>query len=398
MNKNEIKKYRKGLLKLKFFFFVGRFNLTLPIKLLLNFHGKKIRIKEEPFLLFVNHVENLDPFYEFICFNTYIRNVISDHLARNKFVRRMLNFFVAPIVNNREKSTDILYNEIVNNIKAGVNVAVHIEGGKNTNGETAYISKRNAVLAKECGCPLITYRLSGGYVKTPRWAIKSRKGPTFGKVANIYSKEQIKNMSVDELYECILKDLYVNVYDEQRKEPHKYKGKKSAECAETTLYGCPKCQNIGTLKSCDDEIFCTCGFSAKIDEYGFWHGNDLPFDNIVEWDKFQKNLIKKLADEKKGTAELLFSDEKQTVSYLENDKIVVRSTDAKLELFGNCITITDKEKTVIPIEKIKKICYISRMNLLIVTEDHYYEIKSPYPRSATKYIVAVRYLKGKENK
>ena len=38
------------------------------------------------------------------------------------------------------------------------------------------------------------------------------------------------------------------------------------------------------------------------------------------------------------------------------------------------------------------------MTLLIVTDKVYYEIHSKKPRSATKYVVAVRYLSGKENK
>lgn len=398
MDKKERRRIRLGYQRMRFFYFFGRFNLTLPIKLCWNFRGKTIKIKEQPFLFFANHVENLDPGYEFLCVRRYIKYVISDHLVRRSFGKKFADFFFKAIVNHREENTDILYDDIIKNIKAGINVGVHIEGGKNTNGETAYISKRNAQLVKDCDCALITYRLTGGYIKTPRWAKYVGKGRTNGNIAHFYTKEEIRKMSVDELYSHILEDLYVNAYDEQRKNPTIYKRKRPAECAETMLYCCPQCKEFATLKTEDDKIFCSCGFEAKIDEYGFWHGKNLPFDDLVSWDKFQKDLLKELTESKKGTSDLLFSDNNQTVKYLENSKVKTVSKNASLSLYGDRLEIQSKNETIkLSFDDIKKIFYISRMNLLIVTKEHYIEVSSSYPRSATKYVVSVRYLQGKEN-
>lgn len=398
MEKKERRRIRLGYQRMRFFYFFGRFNLTLPIKLCWNFRGKTVKIKEQPFLFFANHVENLDPGYEFLCVRRYIKYVISDHLVRRNFGKKFADFFFKAIVNHREQSTDVLYDDIIKNIKAGINVGVHIEGGKNTNGETAYISKRNAQLVKDCDCALITYRLTGGYMKTPRWAKYAGKGRTNGNLAHFYTKEEIRNMSVDELYSHILEDLYVNAYDEQRKNPTVYKRKNPAECAETMLYGCPKCRKIATLKTNNDEISCSCGFKAKIDEFGFWHGKDLPFDDLVSWDKFQKSILKELVESKKGKNELIFFDDNQTVKYLENSKVKTISKNSKIFLYGNRFEIVTENETVnISLSEIRKIFYISRMELLIVTDEHYIEISSSYPRSATKYVVAVRYLQGKEN-
>ena len=397
MNKKERFITRLGYQRMRFFYFFGRFNLTLPIKLCWNFRGKTVKIKEQPFLFFANHVENLDPGYEFLCVRRYIKYVISDHLVRKKFGQLFAGFFFTPIINHREKSTDIMYDDIIRNIRAGINVGVHIEGGKNTNGETAFISKRNAQLVKDCDCALITYRLTGGYIKTPRWAKYAGKGRTNGNIAHFYTREEIRNMSVDELYSHILEDLYVNAYDEQRKNPLPYKRKCPAECAETMLYCCPVCKKFATLKTRDDKIFCSCGFEAKIDEYGFWHGEGLPFDDLVSWDKFQKQQLKSFVEAEKGSDELIFSDASQTVKFLESSRIEVVSENAMLSLYGNRIELKYGDDAIeIPVSNIKKIFYTSRMNLLIVTDEHYIEVTSSYPRSATKYIGAVRFLQGKE--
>ena len=124
------------------------------------------------------------------------------------------------------------------------------------------------------------------------------------------------------------------------------------------------------------------------------------FDDIVRWDKFQKGVLKELTESKKGTDELLFEDTEQTIYSLDkNGNRVLKAESACISLFGDCFEISDEGFTdMIPIESIKKISIAAKMNLLIVTDKTYYEIHSHKPRSAIKYVVAVRYLLGKENR
>ena len=391
------KNYKSGALRGKFFYFLGRNIIGDALLKSRDFKGERYKIGNEPFLLFANHADNLDPAYEIVTLRKYIRFVMSDHLTNNKFIRVFLKITASPIIKHHNESSDVLFEEIRNTARAGVSVGVHIEGEKTSTGETGYISKRNAVLAKECGCRLITYRLTGGYLKVPRWADEKRKGPIHGEIAHIYSVEEIKEMSVDELYECICKDLYVNAYEEQKVNPQKYIAENPAQSAEITLYGCPKCKKIGTLKSAGSCLSCGCGFKAVIDDYGFWYGDSLPFDNITDWDKFQKNLLKELTDKYRGAEVELFSDSKQIIYTLENNEINIKSSDAEFRLFGDRLEIESKDYSdIIPIENIKRINIAGKSNLLLVTNNKYYDIRCNTPRSASKYVVAVRYLQGKE--
>ena len=391
------KNYKSGALRGKFFYFLGRNIIGDALLKSRDFKGERYKIGNEPFLLFANHADNLDPAYEIVTLRKYIRFVMSDHLTNNKFIRVFLKITASPIIKHHNESSDVLFEEIKNTARAGVSVGVHIEGEKTSTGETGYISKRNAVLAKECGCRLITYRLTGGYLKVPRWADEKRKGPIHGEIAHIYSVEEIKEMSVDELYECICKDLYVNAYEEQKVNPQKYIAENPAQSAEITLYGCPKCKKIGTLKSAGSCLSCECGFKAVIDDYGFWYGDSLPFDNITDWDKFQKNLLKELTDKYRGTEVELFSDSKQIIYTLENNEKNIKSSDADFRLFGDRLEIESEDYSdIIPIENIKRINIAGKSNLLLVTNNKYYDIRCNTPRSASKYVVAVRYLQGKE--
>ena len=389
---------KKGVLRGKLLIFALRTVVKHPAVKILQFHDKEVRIKDKPYLVFANHSDAIDPAYIIKTTKKYVRFVMSDHVMRSGIVGKIYNLLDAPIVFEREKGTDVLYRAIVNNIKAGVNVAMYPEGAMTNTGETGYISRRNAALVKECDCTFVTYRGRGGYLKKPRWAKNSHKGPIFGEVVNVYTKEQIRAMSEDEIYQHIIEDLYVNIYDEQRKNPHEYIAEDPAEHAEIILYGCPKCKEIGKLRTKGDKIFCSCGFEASIDNYGFWHSPDMEFDNIVEWDKFQKVLLKKITDSKKSTTELLFSDDSQMIYSVANAEMVTLTENGSVSLFADRIELRlDNETKVIPLNEISSVKTSSKMNLLFVTEKGYFEVRSTYPRSATKYIVAIRYLQNKEN-
>lgn len=398
---NERKKkrqIRKGYRRSQFIIFAARNIIGPPFKKICDIECDKVRIKEEPFILMANHGHNFDAAAELAGIRNFMRFVMSDHLTRKPVMRVLLNFLATPIIYHREKGSDSLYNEVVDNLNAGINVCIHVEGGKTNNGETGYISKRNAQMVKDGNCALVTYRNKGGYLKAPRWAENKRSGKISGEVVRVYSREELNKMSVDEIYEHIKEDLKFNVYNEQINNPQVYSAEKPAESAEIILYACPKCKGIGTLTSKNDKLFCKCGFEARVDDYGFWHSKDMYFDDIVRWDKFQKGVLKELADSKKGTDELLFGDSDQIVYTLENENRVLLSENGRVSLYGDRIEITTENSVdSIQIENIKKISIAAKMNLLVVTDKCYYEIHSKTPRSAIKYVVAHRYLMGKES-
>lgn len=394
----DYKNIKKGVLRSKFFYSLIATTAGIPLVLVRNFRYKVGMVKEETFIMMSNHADNYDPAYSVLLTGRHMRFVMSDHLMRKATNRFLFDFLASPIVYRREKGSDELYDEIVRNCRAGVSVGIYVEGGKSNNGETGFISKRNALLVKDCDCALVTCRLKGGYLKSPRWADNKRRGPVFGEVVQVYTKEEIRAMSLDEIYGHIVSDLYVNAYEEQRKNPHKYIGDKPAQSAEIILYACPKCEQIGTLKTSGDEIRCGCGFLAKIDDYGFWHSEDMPFDDIVRWDKFQKDVIKRLAEKRRDTSDLMFSDDDQIVCTLENGNRVLQSENGRISLYSDRLEITyDGKKLCIPIMRIKRVGTASKMNLFIITDDEYYEIRSKKIRSAMKYKIAIRYLQGKEN-
>ena len=389
---------KKGVARAKFFYSLAATFLGIPLTLVRDFHYKPRLVKEETFIMMSNHADNYDPIYSVLLTGRHMRFVMSDHLTRKRFFRLLFRFLASPIVYKREKGSDVLYDEIVKNCQAGVSIGIYVEGGKSDNGETGFISRRNAQLVRDCGCALVTCRLKGGYLKAPRWADNKRKGPVFGEIVNIYTKEELDSMSLEDIYNSIVSDIYVNAYEEQRKKPHRYVADNPAQSAEIILYVCPACEQIGTLSTSGDKIRCDCGFSAETDDYGFWHSDAMPFDDIVRWDKHQKAVMKKLTETVRGTDSFLFGDDEQVIYALKNGNRQLLGDNGKIRLYGDSFEMLYKnERLSIPVGKIRRVSAASKMNLLIVTDKEYYEIHSRRVRSAVKYRVAIRYLQGKEN-
>ena len=364
---------------------------------LFGFHPKVYKPVEEPFLLVSNHTDGADPGFVLSDVRAYFRFTSSDHVMENPLIRAIFMFIGRPLINYQKDSSDVIYNNMLTSLKRGINVQLMAEARVTDTGETGYISPRNAHLVKEAGCGLITHRITGGYLTIPRWADERRKGPVYGEVVHHYTKAEIAQMSEEEIYEAMCRDLYVNAYDANRVKKQKYIAKDPAQSAEYVLYGCPKCGTVGKLHTKHDTIFCDCcDFEATVDDYGFWHSEDMEWDNIPDWDRYQKELIYKLIDEATDPDEVLVEHDEQLVSVMD-DKGDVHLADEHgvIRLYKDSIEVLwDGKSTRVKGTDVKNISYASKGTVCLVMEDENLRVKTKVPRAANIYVVGVRYMKG----
>ena len=100
----------------------------------------------------------------------------------------------------------------------------------------------------------------------------------------VYPAEQLVNMSPVEITDLINRDTYENAYESQRQNRWVYAGKNLAEGLDSVLFMCPKCGAEDTIQTDGDTFFCThCDLKGEYDEYGFLVGEDLPYDNVLDW-------------------------------------------------------------------------------------------------------------------
>lgn len=371
-------------------------------KILKHFHAEveAYTPKNDTFIIIGNHTDTMDPGYQMISLNRYVRFVAADFLVRvNAFTKLILGKLDGVIVKNRSKPSDVLIDEIMENLKAGIPVGLHAEGLITTNGETGYISPNTGKLVKDSGVALITYRIVGGYLRRPRWAETERSGPVYGKVVHEYSAEELKNYSVDEINELIRRDIYVNAFEQQKMHPHIYSGERLAEYVERTLYLCPKCNQIGTLHSHGNELTCECGYSLTYSEDGLFHSdkNEVIFDNILSWDKWQRKEWHSILQNSDG---LIFSEKNQIINKVDDGVPKELCSDGAINIYKDRFELLINGETVsLPLNDLKRVQNASKQNLVLINkENDYYLLKSSVPRSSDKYVAAYYYLTDREYK
>ena len=247
------------------------------------FKTERISKKDEPYIVIANHLTEVDMLMVAGAFSEHMYYVAGEHLLRTKAGPRM-KWGQDPIFTYKGSASIDTMREVIRRIKAGHNVMIFPEGSRSFNGETMKIDSSMAKLVRTAGCALATYHIEGGYFVAPRWAYTTRTGPMKGDIVNIYSSEDIRNMSVTELTDCINRDLYENAYETQRKNMYAYRGERLAEGLENYLVKCSCCGAFDTMVTEDDSFRCTeCGQSGRYTEKGFLEGEGLRFDSVYDW-------------------------------------------------------------------------------------------------------------------
>ncbi len=362
---------------------------------------KRYKPKSKNFIVIGNHSDGLDPIYIMCSLKKYIRFVAGDHVILNPWAKFFLKTVSGWIIKDRDNDASVLFKDMKAAADEGMPTGIFVEGTITPNGETGFFSPRTGQFVKDLGVSLITYRTKGGFFHTPRWGTGLRKGPIRSKVIAEYSAEELQKMTGEEVNEIIKRDIYVNAFEEQRKKPRIYKGKNLAEHIERVLFICPHCEQVGIMHSKGNYLTCDCGYQVEFGRDGFFHESqkELVFDNVLDWDKFQKPLWKKMVLETPEKS-LIYEEKDQIVYTMIKRKRVELSDNATLRLYKDRfeLYLNPRQTVVMPVRNLKLVLNVSVQSLMFIDSEHFLYVKSKNPTAVAKYVAAWRYLIGKDYK
>jgi 1-acyl-sn-glycerol-3-phosphate acyltransferase len=340
-----------------------------------------------PFLLVANHVTDLDPLMVSCSFRQQMYFVASEHLFRKGILTKLLVWLVAPIARIKGSTDTVSAMNIMRALKHKSNVGLFAEGDKSWNGLTGRLHPTTARLIKASRAALVTYRLTGGYLSSPRWSKLSRRGRMRGRMVNVYTPEQLARMTAEEITEKINADIYEDAYETQRRDHIFYKGKALASGLENALYACPSCKKVCTLKSRGDEFSCTCGLTVKLNGYGFFEGERMPFETIAEWDAWQEKFLRRYARGLDG--EPIYDDQGQSLWRIGTDHSETLVTSGVLRLYKDRLVLGDFS---VALKKLYQMGVYGTSHVVFSAEGVNYEIKSDHMRSGRKYLTMYEIL------
>ena len=245
-----------------------------------------------PTLIISNHVTNYDPILVALSFpGRRFHFVASEHLFRMGFISKVLTYLFEPIARRKGVSGGDTAMAILRKLKEGKTVGLFAEGETTWDGKTGDVVSATGRMAKMSGCRLVTYRLEGGYFTAPRWGKGIRRGKMYGRIVGIYSPQELKAMSREEVQAVIERDIYEDAHARQLENPVAYGKRRRAEKLEAVLFQCPVCKKFGKLRSRGNYLRCGCGEKWAYTAFGTFEPT-APFENVAQWDAWQHQSIR----------------------------------------------------------------------------------------------------------
>lgn len=359
--------------------------VNIASKAIFNYDAEKCKEKG-PLLVMSNHNSDLDPLLVAYSFPNVLYFVASEDVMRSK-ARGFLSYVTDIIPRQKGGNASATVRKVLRHVAAGHDVCIFPEGNRSWDGNTRMMTPATGKMARMSSAKLVTYRTEGVYFSSPRWSGGSlRRGKTRGTIVGIYEPEYLKTLSSEEVQALIERDLFENAYERQRRKPVKFRGRKLAEHLETLLFACPHCHAEGKMRS-DGDYFCcdNCGMKLRYTPEGFFVGNDLIYDTVLDWNIWQNSFVEKKCLEAK-TGEAIFSDTQMELYSVSTGTSREFVCCGGLSLYSDKLVLPDK--TEIPVNRLTGMAVRGKQDIYFSSGGKNYLVKSSQIRCVSKYLTA----------
>ncbi|MBQ3481664.1 MAG: 1-acyl-sn-glycerol-3-phosphate acyltransferase [Oscillospiraceae bacterium] len=231
----------------------------------------RARPAEEPgsIVMIANHASRVD--YQFtapVCYPKKLNYVV----GYNEFFRFPTSLLlpVMQVIPKKNFTPDThAMRQILRVIHNGGNICLMPEGMSSITGMAQPVIPGGAKLIKKLGVPVYFSKISGGYLTYTKHCLDQRKGRIDVVVDRMFSAEQLREMSVEEIEDTMNRLLAHDDYMWNRKAHVRFDGKgQMAKHLDTLLYVCPKCGALYEMDCEGNTMRCRrCGNTVELDEY-----------------------------------------------------------------------------------------------------------------------------------
>lgn len=382
-----IKKRHKFVSNILRFIFKFYFKFRYRLKI-----DKPIKFKGGA-LIISNHTTTLDPIMIGSLFKDSLYYMASKDILQHKFIGKLLKFLVNPIGKEKGNSSDLnAIKDCLKVAKEDGKICVFAEGNRTFSGVLGNVDISIVKLAKMLKKPLIICNIMGGYPTDPRWARTIRHGRMSSKIKSIYQYDEIKDLSNDELYSLIIKDLSVDDYNYYES----YKGRNLAEHLEKVLYICPCCNEMHYIYTKKNKIYCkNCSLEVNYLKNLKFKANkeSFSFKNVLDWYNYQIDYIKN----KDINDELIYQD-KINIYEPRLYKSKRKVGTGYIKMYKDYFMFVLKNDFInLSFNDISAISLVGKMKMNIYTDDITYQLFKDDKTNLIKYMHLYYIIKGSEN-
>ena len=336
---------------------------------------------DRQYLILMNHQTAYDQFFVAEAFDGPVYYIATEDIFSMGLVSKLINWLQAPIPIKKQTTDLKAVKTCLRVAKEGGTICLAPEGNRTYCGRTVNMKPSIAKLAKTLRIPIAIFRIEGGYGIQPRWSDEVRKGRMKAYVSKVIEPEEFKNMSDEELFEIIEKELYVN----ESSADGEYTGKALAEYLDRVVYVCPDCGlaefvshgDIIECKKCHKQIRYLPTKELKCIT------SDFPFRFVGDWYDYQSDFVNKL-DVTQLTEQPVFTDKADISEVIVYQNKVPYRKNSTIRLYGDKVIIDDD--MIINFDDADLITVLGKNKLNIYWQDKIYQLKGDEHFNALKYV------------
>lgn len=249
---------------------------------------------KEPFVVIQNHEAKIDFYSSYNTVDRVFHCVMSNSFYQVSKIRKYMDMVGA--IPKQQFQTSIADLKLMKSaLDQGRSLLFFPQGLMTEDGIATNVPKATGKALKWFKHDVYIAKISGTYLTNPKWSKVLRKGKPTMSIYKIFSKEDLENLSQEEVEARVEKELYFDAYENQEINKIPYKKGDLIEGIHYPLYKCPKCEKEFVMESRKNEIYCTsCGNRGYADKLGFIYPKtkeDVVFKHPSNWSRFiQKGL------------------------------------------------------------------------------------------------------------
>lgn len=257
----------------------------------------KKAFRKKPVILLAGHASRPEFIYALSGFGRRDIHVICGY-------QNMCQKYIYPILLRLGVIAKYLYQPDLNSakqmlrvVREGRGLVLFPEGIQSTSGSNHPINPATVDLLRVCKLPVLLCTSEGAYLTKNRYSKDKKKGKMTFRYQVLFTEEEVKTLSKEELYHRLLEKFAYNDFEANRRNRVKFKGKTpNIEGLDNIIYRCPVCQKEFQMEVVGEEMTChACGFTVKMNEYYdlLPVKGELPFEDIDQWYKWQRRVLHK---------------------------------------------------------------------------------------------------------
>lgn len=335
--------------------------------------------KKGPILLLGNHVMAHDPGLYSLVLKEEVYVLVANEMLRHGLTTKIMNYLLGPVPTSVGVKDTSSIKKLLSIAKEKKSIGIFPEGATTYCGELSYIEPNVAKLAKKINYDIVIVNVEGGFQSFPKFATKSRKGVLRSYIRKVITKEELQEMSTEELYDQIVTNLKVDLL-----KGVEYRYSKRAEYLENTIYYCHNCDSFKTYSSFKNNFKCNkCNTSYFVNKDLSIDGN---VDSIAKLYHLQQDKINSLSLD--DINNLVYEDNVKFIEVINNKKHTIYKGD--LKLINSKFILGD---IIIDLKDIKASCTTSSYMVDLYVGEKVYQLIGDKKFSALKYMnIIYRYI------